>query len=684
MREYSVRNLVQMVDAQELVLPAMQRPFVWDEQRMVRLMDSLLRAFPLGSLLVWSTAAAQRYRPFARDARSTERPLENFPRAEGDRRLLYVLDGQQRLTTLCVSTLGTLDGRPLHLDVFSGSAEGKDPGDTYWDLRFLTGQQLTELNERGRTSTPRQHFVRFSRFLTLGTLKASSAALALARRLELDDSELERVAESYNRATATLDGTGLLRVHVIDDHGVTETPISEILEIFVRVNSGGLRLQKADLLMSLLDLRWENVQPALVRMANEISQIAPVDVTRDMLLKTALLIIGEDSRFNKLVADRDRVESIAPRLQGCIDKVERAWRELAILLRQDARILSKRFFRGSTRALLPFAVWLANNPAPSPTDKRKMVTALYIALMSGVFGSAEARMGSFARGSCAARGPFPLQGVADLTRRHRHVTSLDDLLNRHIDLALNIAHSGNVILDGNPDELERDHVFPRSTLRREGKPEALINHYANLHFLRGRDNRNKTNRPPHDWFRSPGRGVEAYTDEDMRARLLSYALVAPGRFEELIEVRGRAIRQAALSLFGLNEWAFDALFDGVRAADRWTHALKAALEGTLPTTLASQEDSLTLDLDDDGTRIGRYSGYQERDSRWLWCVVSVERLDADEELAASWKKLADAHGLGEAVRWDDDAGRYWVAVALNWPDPAALIPLLASLAAPRG
>jgi hypothetical protein len=314
MHDYSIRNLVQMVDSKTLVLPAMQRPFVWDEERMVRLVDSLLRAFPLGSLLVWSTDAAQRFRPFTRDARSAERPLDTFPRAEGDRRLLYVLDGQQRLTTLYVATLGTLDGRPLYLDVFSGDPSGKDPGDTYWTLRFLTGQQVQQLNEQGKAREPRQHFVQFSRFLELGTLKASSAAVALARTLELDEGELDRVAASFNRATATLGDSSLLRVHVIDDHGVTETPISEILEIFVRVNSGGLRLQKADLLMSLLDLKWENVQPALVKMANEITALAPVDVTRDMLLKTALLVIGEDSRFDKLVSDRDRVERIAPKL----------------------------------------------------------------------------------------------------------------------------------------------------------------------------------------------------------------------------------------------------------------------------------------------------------------------------------------------------------------------------------
>jgi len=680
MREFSVRNLVQMVDDRQLVLPAMQRPFVWDEDRMVRLMDSLLRGFPLGSLLVWSTDAAQRYRPFTRDARSTERPLDNFPRADGDRRLLYVLDGQQRLTTLYVATYGTLDGRSLYLDVFSGSSDGKDPGDTYWTFRFLNGQQLTRLNEVGETKKPRQHFVRFSRFMELGSLNASKGAIALARTLELADDEIDAVATAYSRAAATLDGTRLLGVHVIDDHGVMETPISEIMEIFVRVNSGGLRLHKSDLLMSLLDLKWENVQPALVTMSNEITAMSPVEVTRDMLLKTALLTIGEDSRFGKLVQDRDRVESIAPKMEARITDLDRAWRELVVLLKQDARILSKRFFRRATHALLPFAVYLVNNPSPTPTERRKITMGLYLALMSGVFGSAEARMGGFARNHCSATGPFPLQKLIDFVAHYRHVTSLDDLLRRHIDLTLNIAHDGNVILDGNPDSLERDHIFPQATLRKAGVPDHKINHYANLHFLRGVDNRNKTDRPPDEWFKTPGKGTPAYSDEDMKARLLSYELIEPGRFDDLLEERGAAIRRRALELFGMNLWAFNALFNGESAGDAWTRALKEALPDGVAVKEDLEEHAFTLDLgEDESVWVGRNSSWHKSYETWLWCGIQKEYLDAPNgEPAKVFAGLRDQFGSGHTDD-DQEGDDEFVLLSLSWCKPADLAPVLDQL-----
>jgi len=679
MREFSIRNLVQMVKGEELVLPAMQRPFVWDEERMVRLMDSLMRQFPLGSVLIWSTDKAQRYRAFKPDAQTSERPLDTFPSSQGQRRLLYVLDGQQRLTTLAVATAGSLDGRPLYLDVFSGSPDGKDPGDTYWDFRFLDGMEIARLNEAGTESEPPQHFVPFKRFMDIEPLQAGSAALALARKLDVDDSRVDLIGRAFSQAAGALAGTKSLRPHVIDDHGVTETPVAEILEIFVRVNSGGLRLHKSDLLMSLLDLQWENVQPRLVKMANQLTQQA-VEVTRDMLLKTALLVIGEDSRFGKLVQNRDKVEKLAPRLETCIDRVETAWRQLVVFLQQDARILSRRFYRGSTRALLPFAVYLANNPQPSEGEKRRMVTGLYLALMSGVFGSAEARMGRFARDACRSEGAFPLEALAGQVAYHRHVGSLDDLLRRHVDLALNIAHDGNVILDGNPEQLERDHVFPQGKLRKKGVPEHEINHYANLHFLRGSDNRNKTDKPPHKWFRKPGKDGAPYSEADMRARLLTFELLEPGSFQQMLEIRGKAIRERALALFGMNEFEFDALFDEEAAAEAWTRAVHRALPSSVAAELETEESgSLTIDIGPEAEIwVGKNSAWHDEEGEWLWLVADDSLAGDGAPARELWNAIAAEFGRASGTEESEDGMVEYIQ--LGWVEPTRILPKLVDLA----
>jgi hypothetical protein len=224
----------------------------------------------------------------------------------------------------------------------------------------------------------------------------------------------------------------------------------------------------------------------------------------------------------------------------------------------DCKITSERFFRGGHNSLLPFVFYLVLNPTPSPAEKRRIVVALYIALMSGVFAGAEARMGAFARNQCVKGKPFPLEKLARLVASYYGVSTLEALLSRHLDLALNIAHGG-ITLDNNPENLQRDHIFPRATLDKQGTPPEKTNHYANFHFLRAKDNLNKSDTAPHDWFKKPG-DQPAYTDDDLKERLLSWPLLQPGQFATMLEERAAAIHERALKLFGMTEAQFNALF----------------------------------------------------------------------------------------------------------------------------
>lgn len=560
MRSMTIKTLLGMIEERELVLPAMQRPFVWQEDRILRLMDSLMRLFPIGTLLVWETDDAQRYREFSKNAESHERPLFNFPHVDPGKRLKYVLDGQQRLTSLNIACAGTLDGRRLYLNVLSGDPGDKDPGDMYYDFRFLTASEVAALNEGGATTDGVGHFEPFERFHRVDPVRGMTQASALAKKLELEGPVAERLVENFSRAVNVLVSGQPLQVHVVDEHAESRTPLTEVLELFVRVNSGGLVLQKSDLLMSLLDLSWNDVQPELLRVAHATSKNSPLPITRDLILKSILLHVDEDSRFDRLVKDRDRIERIAPRLREGLPPIEKAWTKLVVLLRQNCRIHSPRFFRRATNALLPFVVWLAGRPSISQADEHALVTGIHLALMSGVFGGAEARMGRFTRRRCRGAESFPLGELATSVNRYRSISDLDTLLGYHLDLTLNIAHGG-VVLDGNPDELERDHIFPKATLAKEGISDERANHYANFHFLRQTDNRNKTDRSPHEWFKQPGEGAPAYTDQDMADRLLSWELVQPGAFDTLLEVRATRIREAACKLFHMSENEFNRLFE---------------------------------------------------------------------------------------------------------------------------
>src|SRR5438552_14716894 len=87
-----LRDLLQHIDADQLVLPEIQREFVWTRKAVKLLFDSLYRSLPIGHMLVWKAATAVNTRDWARRRVRRGMLLANF--------YGYLLDGQQRLTAI--------------------------------------------------------------------------------------------------------------------------------------------------------------------------------------------------------------------------------------------------------------------------------------------------------------------------------------------------------------------------------------------------------------------------------------------------------------------------------------------------------------------------------------------------------------------------------------------------------
>ena len=50
-----ISSLMTQIDNNEIVLPAIQRNFVWNEERITMMFDSIMRGYPLGIILLWET-----------------------------------------------------------------------------------------------------------------------------------------------------------------------------------------------------------------------------------------------------------------------------------------------------------------------------------------------------------------------------------------------------------------------------------------------------------------------------------------------------------------------------------------------------------------------------------------------------------------------------------------------------
>jgi len=120
MLDPTLYGLLTQIEKDEIVLPAMQRPFVWKGERISRLVDSLLRGFPIGAVMLWRTRTLQRYRRISRDIDTGTTAKFVFETTDDHNQKYLVLDGQQRLTSLYICFKGSYNHRKLYLDVLSG------------------------------------------------------------------------------------------------------------------------------------------------------------------------------------------------------------------------------------------------------------------------------------------------------------------------------------------------------------------------------------------------------------------------------------------------------------------------------------------------------------------------------------------------------------------------------------
>ena len=100
-------------------LPNIQRSFVWKENQIERLFDSIMREYPISTLLVWKTKNKVRRRKFIDNYRR-ELKLTDFYVPEDDKTKILVLDGQQRLQSLFIGLKGTYEKKELCLDILNG------------------------------------------------------------------------------------------------------------------------------------------------------------------------------------------------------------------------------------------------------------------------------------------------------------------------------------------------------------------------------------------------------------------------------------------------------------------------------------------------------------------------------------------------------------------------------------
>jgi len=92
------------------LIPQFQRDFVWNKAEAAKLLDSILKGYPVGSFILWET----------KDRLRTIKNIGgiSLPTPKAGDSVYYVLDGQQRITSIYASLSGAIIGKADYSKLF--------------------------------------------------------------------------------------------------------------------------------------------------------------------------------------------------------------------------------------------------------------------------------------------------------------------------------------------------------------------------------------------------------------------------------------------------------------------------------------------------------------------------------------------------------------------------------------
>jgi hypothetical protein len=383
MDRISIRALVRAInqpdgDGGGLWLPNIQRPFVWSQDQIARLFDSIMRGYPINTVMFWKTTSAIAHRSFAITWKS-EMDLSPLRHTGNGLRKYFVLDGQQRIQAFAIALRGTYDNAHFCFDVSSDPTQTPEEEEMKFQFAFKEDYawpwiKVSEISSWNNPAKRRSGLQKYS-------------------PIEILPDELDRMAENVHLLFERLGDDAVVRVMELDstdaDAAIQYTE-DDVLEIFIRANSGGTTLAKSDLLFSLLTSKWDEAEILIDDLLESVNA-GTYNFSRDFVLKLALVLLGEKAAYKvqkfRKPGVREQMEDAWPRIVTAF-QVVRDFVQQHTYMRDDSSL-------PSNLLLIPFIFQRFEFPrawetmTADPIASREFALFLSRASLAGTFAGAK-------------------------------------------------------------------------------------------------------------------------------------------------------------------------------------------------------------------------------------------------------------------------------------------------------
>jgi hypothetical protein len=233
----SIASYLEYLRKGDYQIPTFQREIVWGKENVKKLWDSIYKFYPLGSILIWKTDTKLHNHRYVGG--------HLIPPDDTRSQFQYILDGQQRTTSLLTSIYGgDIKGKPgfdptLYIDLTIASKDDID--DASYSYRFLFWDEIDDKDGIFRRNTPRKK--RFDDGFIVKLLEIKDDFQGIFTKLNaLPDNKV--LLDNLWRIKNVLDN---YRIAYIDLKGIA---VSEVCQIFERINQAGKPLDIFDIVVA--------------------------------------------------------------------------------------------------------------------------------------------------------------------------------------------------------------------------------------------------------------------------------------------------------------------------------------------------------------------------------------------------------------------------------------------------
>ena len=569
----SIKQAVERINRQEYILPAIQREFVWTREQMIRLLDSIMKDYPIGSFLFWKVKSENKsnYQFYEFIRNYHERDFKhNLPVSlHSDNDVLAVLDGQQRLTSLYIGLTGyhaekRRYGRWNNDDAFPvcrlylNLTHQLNDVDLTYDFHFRSASEDFIKDEKGG-------WIRVGKVLEFSQL---TDVITFLREHDLLAEQLPQdlLSKLYHN---------IMERKIINYYVEEEQDLDKVLNIFIRVNSAGTVLGYSDLLLSMATAEWTayDAREEINRLVEDLNDNGTFEFTKDFVLKACLMTANLPTRFAT-------VNFTAENMQ----KIELIWSQIASACRITTRLLADFGFTGATlpsiNAVLPivYYVFIRDNPnnflesSNFKSDRHKIKRWLCKALLKRIFsGQPDSTLQPIREAirDDNANG-FPSEQIEQTLRlQSKNMQFTSEEVEAILEEKYGSGYTFSVLTLLYPwidysNRIHQDHIHPKSRftkgrLKAKGFSDdeikviqGQVNQIPNLQLLQGTINAEKSDKPFKEWLN------EQYPLEDERHYYMSQHYVPDEdstieKFPCFFEARRELMKKRLYEIVGLEQ-----------------------------------------------------------------------------------------------------------------------------------